>query len=189
MKTATTFDYTCPECERGTMQTTRVQNHKTRIKGYPFVVDEAVIGVCDRCGARAFAPEETRRWEVLFSRSLEAQQAFCTPKDIADLRNTLGLTMEDFARLIGSTRQSVAVWERDDRSSPPLRTADLLMKLLCHSLRTGPVDVPTFLLDEVRKWGVVIELQRPPERSDKNRKRIQTRAAHFPSSRGRTRVH
>ena len=68
------FEYACPECGRGTMQTRQILNYKTKIKGYPFVVDEALIGECDQCGARSFAPEETRRWEELFSRSLEARQ-------------------------------------------------------------------------------------------------------------------
>ncbi len=170
MNTEITFEYTCPECEHGKVRTTRVQNYKTKIKGYPFVVDEATIGVCDQCRAESFAPEETKRWENLFSRSLEAQQAFLSPKEISELRKALGLSMEDFARLIGSTRQSVSMWEREDRPSPPLRIADLLMKLVRQSLRAGPVDVPTFLLDEARKWGVVIELRRPAERSDDNGK-------------------
>ena len=168
METELMFEYTCPECGRGTVRTTRVHNYKTKVKGYPFVVEEALIGVCDQCHAESFAPEETKRWETLFSRSLEARQAFLSPKEIAELRKSIGLSMEDFARLIGSTRQSLSVWEKEDRASPPLRTADLLMKLVRQSLRAGPVDVLTFLLDEARKWGVVIELRRPPIRSKPN---------------------
>ena len=95
------------------VQTAHIHNYKTKIKGYPFVVDEAVIGVCDQCGARSFAPEETKRWDELFSRSLEARQAFLTPEEIKQLRKDLGLSMEDFARLIGSTRQSVSIWEKE----------------------------------------------------------------------------
>ncbi len=166
METELMFEYPCPECGRGTVRTTRVHNYKTKIKGYPFVVDEALIGVCDQCHAESFAPEETKRWETLFSRSLEASQAFLSPEEITELRKALDLSMEDFARLIGSTRQSISMWEKGDRSSPPLRTADLLIKLVRQSLRAGPVDVLTFLLGEAQKWGVVIELRRPATRSD-----------------------
>jgi putative zinc finger/helix-turn-helix YgiT family protein len=168
MTTESLFEYPCPECGRGTVRTTRVQNYKTKIKGYPFMVDEALIGVCDQCGAESFAPEETKRWEESFSRSLEARQAFLSPGEIIELRKALNLSMEDFARLIGSTRQSLSMWEKEDRTSPPLRTADLLMKLVRQSLRTGPIDVPTFLLDEARKWGVVIELRRPTIQTKQN---------------------
>lgn len=168
METEVLFEYACPECGRGTVRTTRVQNYKTKIKGFPFVVDDAVIGVCDRCHAESFAPEETKRWEELFFQSLENRRAFLSPEEIAELRKALGLSMEDFARLIGSTRQSIWMWEKEHRSTPPSRMADLLMKLVRQSLRTGPVDVLTFLLEEARKWNVVIELRRPAARPHEN---------------------
>lgn len=168
MNTKSLFEFTCPECESGTVRTTLVHNYKTKIKGYPFVVDEAVIGVCDQCQAESFAPEETRRWEELFSRSLEARQAFLSPEEITELRKALGLSMEDFARLIGSTRQSISMWERTNRTSPPIRTADLLMKLVRQSLQSGPVDVLTFLLEEAKKWGVIIEVRRSVKPPDEN---------------------
>ncbi len=62
------FEYPCLECGRGTMRTTRVPHYQTKINGIPFVVDEAVIGVCDQCGAIDFDPQETKRWEALFHR-------------------------------------------------------------------------------------------------------------------------
>ncbi len=160
------------------VQTTHIHNYKTKIKGYPFVVDEAVIGVCDQCGARSFAPEETKRWDELFSRSLEARQAFLTPEEIKQLRKDLGISMEDFARLIGSTRQSVSMWEKEKRTTPPGRTADLLMKLVRQSLAGEPVDVLPFLLNEARKWGVMIELWQTMQNSNKSEE--PDRPAHNP---------
>lgn len=160
METQLLFEYTCPDCDSGTVRTTKVHNFKTKIKGYPFVVDEAFIGVCDHCHSEQFAPEETQRWEDLFRRSLEIRKAFLTPSEITEIRNALGLSMEDFARLIGCTRQSISTWEKQNRTSPPSRTADLLMKLVQQSLQIGPVDVVSFLLDEAKKWGIVIEVRR-----------------------------
>jgi putative zinc finger/helix-turn-helix YgiT family protein len=168
MKTRELFGFSCPECGQGTVRSTRILNYKTKIKGYPFVVDEAVIGVCDRCGSESFAPEETKRWEELFYRTLEERHAFLAPQEIMELRTTLGLSMDDFARLIGSTRQSISAWEKPDRSTPPSRMADLLMKLLWESLRSGAIDVLPLLLGEAQKWGIVIELRRPPMRSAQN---------------------
>ncbi len=63
METEALFEFTCPECEKGTVRTTHIHNYKTKIKGYPFTVDEALIGVCDECKAQSFAPEETQRWD------------------------------------------------------------------------------------------------------------------------------
>jgi putative zinc finger/helix-turn-helix YgiT family protein len=154
------FEYTCPECGEGTVQTTRIQNYKTKVKGFPFVVDEAIIGICDTCQAEQFAPEEIKRWEELFSHSLEVRKVFLSPSEITDLRKSLGLSMEDFARLIGCTRQSIYNWEKVDRPSPLSRMADLLMKLVRESIYFGTVDVLTFLLEEAKKWGVVIEVRR-----------------------------
>jgi len=166
MNRAALFEYTCPECEIGTVETTRVLNYQTKVKGYPFVVDEAFIGICNNCSAESFAPEELKRWENLFSRRLEFQHAFLSPEEITELRTELKLSMEDFARLIGCTRQSISAWEKPKRSSAPSRMADLLMKLLRHSLREGSVNILGFLLEEAKKWGVVIEVrQRSAERS------------------------
>lgn len=161
MNTEILFDYACPECEQGRVQARRILNYKTKIRGYPFVVDEALIGECDQCGARSFAPQETQRWEELFTNSLEARQAFLSPQEIKKLRKSLGLSMEDFARLIGTTRQSLSMWEKAERPSPPSRTADLLMKLVRQSLSPEPVDLFPFLVEEARKWGIVIQVNLP----------------------------
>jgi len=56
------FNYICEECGRGTVKKKVFENYQTKIKGYPFVVDKAVIGVCDQCGARHFDANETKRW-------------------------------------------------------------------------------------------------------------------------------
>ena len=67
MKTSHTYKGPCPECGQGTIEPTRFQNYKTTIRGYPFTVPEAWIGVCDTCGVRTFNAQET----VLVQRELE----------------------------------------------------------------------------------------------------------------------
>jgi putative zinc finger/helix-turn-helix YgiT family protein len=163
----TLFEYPCPECGRGVVETTKIRNYKTKIKGYPFIVDEALMGICTHCKTENFAPEETERWERLFYQTLEERRAFLSAEEITQLRTALGLSMEDFARLIGATRQSLSTWEKTHRGSPPSRTADLLMKLVKASVHTGTVDVTTVLLEEAKKWGLVIELRRPKLRLTK----------------------
>jgi len=154
------FGYTCPECGKGLVEATKFQNYKTKIKGYPFIVPEAIIGVCDHCNTRHFSAKETKQWETLYYRSLEEQDMFLSAEEITDIRNQIGLSMEDFARLIGCTRQSIYNWEKKERNTPPSRMADLLMKLVRESYTKNQVDVISLLLNETNRLGFSIELKR-----------------------------
>ena len=91
-------------------QVPKLQNYKTKIKGYPFVVDEAIVGVRDKCDTRHFFGKETKLWETLYYRSLEEQEIFLSADEIKEIRDQLKLSMEDFARLIACTRQSIYNW-------------------------------------------------------------------------------
>jgi hypothetical protein len=71
------------------------------------------------------------------------------------------LSQEHEARLIGATRPSVAAWKSPERMVPPVRTADLLMKLVAQAVQSREVPVLDILLDEAKKWNVVLELRMP----------------------------
>lgn len=152
------FEYKCQECGKGIVKENKIKNYKTKIKGYPFVVPQATVGVCDNCKAEHFAAEETKRWEELFFHSLVKDRLFLPPQDIERVRKTLGLSMENFALLIGSTRQSLYNWENPSRSRSQSRMADLLIKLVDESRSEGKVNVIDFLVEEAQKLGVFIEL-------------------------------
>ncbi|HEX3036359.1 MAG TPA: helix-turn-helix domain-containing protein, partial [Thermodesulfobacteriota bacterium] len=79
---------------------------------------------------------------------------------IEGLRKNLGLSIEDFAYLIGATRQSIYNWERRDREKPQSRTVDLLMKLVRYSMEKEKVDVLAFLIHESQKLGIDIKVKR-----------------------------
>ena len=72
----------------------------------------------------------------------------------------MALSLEDFARLMGCTRQSVMAWEHPERSTPPSRMADLLLRVRQRAWTEGTVDVLTLLVEEAKNWGVAIELRR-----------------------------
>src|SRR5207244_584913 len=74
------------------------------------------------------------------------------------IRKDLNLSMEQFAFLMGCTRQSLHNWDRSDRNSPQSRMADLLMKLIRESWHTGKTDVVRFLVDQAREVGISIQL-------------------------------
>ena len=67
--------------------------------------------------------------------------------------------MEDFAYLIGCTRQSIYNWEKKDREKPQSRMADLLIKLVRHSFEVGKVDVIDFLIKDAEGLGIAIEVK------------------------------
>ncbi|MGH7801174.1 MAG: type II TA system antitoxin MqsA family protein [Thermodesulfobacteriota bacterium] len=151
------FNYICQECGKGTVNEKVFDNYRTKIKGYPFVVDKAVIGVCDQCEAQHFNPSETKRWEELYNKYLESEHIFLSPDEIKATRKSLGLSMEDFAYFLGCTRQSIHNWEKRDRKTPQSRMADLLIRLVRYSSEIGKVDVINFLRDEAKKLGLNLE--------------------------------
>src|SRR4030042_1206303 len=151
------FNYICEECGKGTVKEKVFENYQTKIKGYPFVVDKAVIGVCDQCGAKHFDANETKRWEELYNKDLELKHISLLSDEIEAVRKSLGLSMEDFAYLIGCTRQSIYNWEKKDREKPQSRMADLLIKLVRLSFKGEKVDVISFLVDEAKKLGIIIQ--------------------------------
>ena len=160
MKKPRIYEGPCPECGEGTIKPTRFQNYKATIRGYPFVVPEAWIGVCDSCGTRTFNAKETHRWATLFEQTLESHHAYLAPEDITQLRESLGLSKKDFAHLIGATGRSLYTWEAPDRKTPPSRSADLILKIVRATLQQGRVDAIDLLLDEVKKWGLELEVRR-----------------------------
>ena len=146
----------CEECGKGTVQPLKIKNFSTKVRGLPFVVPEAVVRVCDACGARVFDPKEIRRWIRLYDQMAEQRGGIFSANEIRQIRAQLQLSIGSFANLLGCTRQSVYNWEREDRRSPQLRIADLLLRLIRESMAHGPVEVVPFLQEQARAMGVEI---------------------------------
>lgn len=148
---ALSFGYKCQECGQGKVQEKVLQEYNTKVKGYPLTVKDARIGVCNQCGAHHFDPNETARWRTLFEEKYA--ESYLQPSEIRDLQKQLGLSMEQFAILLGSTRQSLYNWQRHDRSTPQSRMADLFMRLIREAHRGGEINVLDFLTSEAAKLG------------------------------------
>jgi putative zinc finger/helix-turn-helix YgiT family protein len=138
----------CLECGRGEIEFRKVKNFETMVKGVPFTVPEASMGFCKSCGAKIFDPNEIRRWQQLYEANLLLEGKFLSAAEITKIRETLGLQISQFARLLGTTRQSVYNWERENRISPQLRLADLLLRLIHESMKVGAIDVVEFLREQ-----------------------------------------
>jgi len=147
------FDFVCEECRKGTVRERTINDFATKVRGYEFIVPTAVIGVCDNCGEQVFDPQEVRRWSELFTKYLESRGDLLSAHEVRMTRERLGLSIADFAKLIGSTRQSVYNWERQDRKIPQNRLADVLIRLVRESTTSGKVAVLEFLQDRARAGG------------------------------------
>jgi len=148
------FEYKCDKCGQGAVKANKVRKYETKIDGIPFSVENAVIGVCDQCGAKYFNARETKRWRDVFFREQLQKGSILTASGISTLRDSMGLTVADLARLIGCSRQALYLWESPDRVGPQSRMADLLIQLVRESFTNGSVDVIEFLRDSLRAAGV-----------------------------------
>jgi putative zinc finger/helix-turn-helix YgiT family protein len=165
------FNYKCESCNEGTVKQQVRKNFTTRVQGFPFTVPEATTGVCDKCGAEYFSAPEVLRWERLYKRNLLEQQHLLEPQTIQALRERLGLSIGDFAVLVGCTRQTVYNWERRNRNAPQMRLADLLLKLISRSMDEGNIDVLDFLVAEARRQGIAVHINCPRTRPHTIRRR------------------
>jgi putative zinc finger/helix-turn-helix YgiT family protein len=166
----------CAECGKGEVESRKVQNFATMVRGVPFVVPEATVGFCSSCGAKVFDPKEIRRWQALFESEQLGPEKLLSAGEITELRGALGLQVMQFARLLGTTRQSVYNWERENRTAPQLRLADLLLKLIREYRTNGAVDVVEFLRTQA---GLDQEQRnlRPARRATRIRARGRIRAS------------
>jgi putative zinc finger/helix-turn-helix YgiT family protein len=165
MPTRPRFGGKCEACGQGTVRPTVFRDFVTAFERIPFVVPEAVIGVCDACGEQGFSLAEYERWQALFRRWLDEQQQVMPPAGIRALREQLGMNKSDFAALLGVTRQALHYWEKDDREVPQSRSVDLMLRLLRESLDKGAVDVPRFLLAVAGAQGVRVGRVSLPEKA------------------------
>lgn len=144
----------CANCGKGIIEFHNVKDFKTRVRGASFTVPEASVGICNSCGAKFYSPDEIRRWRQLFDAEQLAGGKLLRAEEVASIRQGLGLSVSSFASLLGTTRQSVYNWERNDRKSPQLRLVDLLLRLVSESVANGMVDVLEFLSEQT---GVELE--------------------------------
>ena len=138
----------CVNCGKGEIQFQSVKDFETKVRGVPFTVPEATVGTCNSCGAKLFSPQEIRRWQQLFDAQQVSTGRLLSAEEIGSIRQGLGLPINLFAQLLGTTRQSVYNWERKDRKSPQMRLVDLLLRLARESAANGNVDVLQFLSEQ-----------------------------------------
>jgi len=170
----------CANCGKGEIKFQNVKDFETQVRGVPFTVPEATIGICNACDARFFSPQEITRWQQLFDAQQVRSGRLLSAEEIASIRLGLGMSINSFAQLLGTTRQSVYNWERKDRKSPQLRLVDLLLRLIRESSASGTVEVLQFLSEQSGLDVIVPRQSRDCVISRRPRRRGSRRRWHEP---------
>lgn len=72
------FGYRCEYC-KGTVRAKRVDQEAFKHKSGFVILEEVVIGVCDRCGNRYYSAETLKRVEEIATRKAPAERTQPVP--------------------------------------------------------------------------------------------------------------
>jgi DNA-binding transcriptional regulator YiaG len=123
-------DFPCPECGKGRMEEVIVPSYRTSIKGVPCIIPNARVFRCTNCQQISAAFEEMRRWEQCCDDNASATGVVPSYDRVRAIRATTGLSVSQFATLLGVTRQTVHAWERDSHGVKSFGPASILLLLL-----------------------------------------------------------
>jgi len=126
------FGYKCEDCGKGIVRTETKKDYVVKVEGDDFKVPEAIIGVCDKCGAINYSGKEVERWKKEYQDW--KRSAYVNPKTIKKIRDKLNLNQGDFADLIGVSRQSLIEWEKEDRKRTQPNSINILLKSIKREL-------------------------------------------------------
>ena len=107
-----------------------IADYAACLAGITFNVKDARISTCKSCGEIVITAEELKRWEGLQQADLERRAEIPAPDVVRSTREAFGLSIADFATLLGVTRQTVHSWERKKSKGMTLGPAAILVKSL-----------------------------------------------------------
>ncbi len=151
----------CPYCGAREMRAKTVAQYQTQIGGIPFAVKNAKMAECGNCGRKAFEAKELKRWELELRKHMQARGGLVTPKRVREIRESLGLSVSQFAALVAVTRQTVYAWEHDESAGMHLGPAALLLGLVADHLSGRQRGVVDYLVQSARERGQDIESGTP----------------------------
>src|SRR6267142_1441274 len=102
----------CPKCVGGEMELVTQPTYVTQIKGARVEVPNAQFWRCSLCGEKSVSASELRRWESI-AHAIVAS-SLPSAANVKSIRERLGLSVSDFAAILGVTRQTIYSWERPD---------------------------------------------------------------------------
>lgn len=149
----------CPECKEGTIHKVIIEAYRAKLKGISFPVKNAEIGKCDSCDAELYSAKEIRRWERLLDEYLISEDLVPNSKQISDIREKLGLSVIDFAKLLGVTRQTVYGWENDKVKPLTIGPTSLLLSLLNEEQNGNIRGIVDFVIKVAQERGIEIQTE------------------------------
>jgi DNA-binding transcriptional regulator YiaG len=130
-----------------------IPNYKTKMGGIPIEVPNAEISRCSNCGETSVSAKELKRWELIQKEQLRSTGQIPSPEEVTEIRTLLGLSISDFAKLLGVTRQTIHAWERPELAALQLGPAALLLKLLIDEKAGKTKGVFDYLLKQAAARG------------------------------------
>lgn len=121
--------------------------------GVPVEVTDAKISKCNSCGETSVNAKELKRWD-----RLRSEGNVPTPAEVKRIRESQDLSVSDFARLVGVTRQTIYAWEREDVAALQLSPASLLVGLMADELNGNINGVIQHLVDKAATRGQEIQI-------------------------------
>ncbi len=102
--------------------------------GLPGVVLEKVMVYrCPKCGEREVEVPDTLKLHREVALTVARRPERLGPREIRFLRNQLGLSATEFARMSGVDKSTVSRWERIDEPTPMGGQAERLLRVLVMS--------------------------------------------------------
>ena len=132
-------DLRCPICEEGNLSE-RVSKNRVNYKGETTELDSH-FSVCDSCGSEQANAQQVRmnkRYMIAFKKQVDG---LLTGSEVRSVRERLGLTQSDAAKIFGGGPVAFSKYESDD-----VTQSEAMDKLLCVA-----VEVPEVLVCLVRR--------------------------------------
>jgi putative zinc finger/helix-turn-helix YgiT family protein len=118
----------CPNCGYAPLRdatiTDRFQYETDEGKSVEVEVPDVPVQVCDKCGEQYLGPSAARAQHMAVCRAL----GLLTPDQIKAIRERLGPTQAEFARLTGIGEATISRWERGRML--PNRAMDRYLRIL-----------------------------------------------------------
>ncbi len=132
---------TCPNCSKAKMESIVVPDLEKKFEGVTIRVKDARISRCPNCKKESYSARELQRWKEIKRSLIESAGQIPSPEDVKRIRTALGLSVSDFAILLGVTRQTVHAWEKPGTPPMSFGPSALLILLLDAEAKRGVSDV------------------------------------------------
>ncbi len=154
--------FKCPACGKGRMEPQTIPNLETQFEGIAIQIKNAKVSKCTECGEKSYSAKELQRWKEIKVAKLAGLNQIPSADVVKRVREYRGLSVSDFASLMGVTRQTVHSWERAEGGGMKFGPASLLVCLLDSEPRDKADHVFSHLVSFAKERAQLLEVPLPP---------------------------